>query len=174
MGVLVSDVPETAPRGGLRSCCCGCSLQAGCIVIGAFGLVNGISTLYVSLYALCHFGPHLGADEHSIITNAILVFYGTLHLMTGLSLIYGADKRRPSLLKFWLFTRYVEFVIIVVASVYMLILMISSGASAVPIITAITSFAVGIGILCYCIAIVHSFCREITVFDNMQPLKEEI
>ncbi|XP_049789934.1 uncharacterized protein LOC126195383 isoform X2 [Schistocerca nitens] len=72
----------------LNHCCCGCSLQTGSILIGAYQLVRGLFEAISDLLLVWDGFPYI---------EAIL---GILKIIAALVLIFGANKERHRLI-FW-------------------------------------------------------------------------
>ncbi|KAK7791741.1 hypothetical protein R5R35_009002 [Gryllus longicercus] len=181
MGVLIEEPLEVEQvpkrRKGLNKCCCSCSLQAGCIIIGTLTTFHGLGAFLASLFTLIFGGGYMFGNTYSNVgvRLCIMLVIGILHFATGVSLIYGADKRRPSFMKFWLFTQYVEFSLLVAAAVISFIISMVQGVPVGAIWSLLAYFTVVVGIFVYCIAVVQGFCREVMESENNKRyLKAEI
>ncbi|XP_046991811.1 uncharacterized protein LOC124596619 isoform X2 [Schistocerca americana] len=132
----------------LNHCCCGCSLQTGSILIGAYQLVRGLFEMISEILLVWDGFPYI---------EAIL---GILKIIAALVLIFGANKERHRLI-FWCLIINVALLIIDAALFPLTIVIFFVYANTVDAVVTLLLGLGDFGLELYFLWVVFSYYRII-------------
>ncbi|XP_042870543.1 uncharacterized protein LOC122252249 [Penaeus japonicus] len=127
----------------VNSCCCGCSLRTGSLIIAALSLIYGLLGIAYSIYIV------VGGVVEGWLDLALAL----LNVIFAIILIVGVRQCRPRLVMAWVWAAVLSVILGVVLGVLYVIL--TESFVIAVIICAISA------IQAYFIVVVHSFARTL-------------
>jgi len=128
----------------VNSCCCGCTLKTGSLIIGILYLI-------ISLGGTIQYGYAAVATHHGILWFSAVVY--VIQLIAACLLIHGTRTENASLVRVWV---YVQAVVTILQVISLIIVAVSAFT-----IGGIISGLIMIGLCIYFIVVVRSYALEL-------------
>jgi len=128
----------------VNSCCCGCTLKTGSLIIGILYLIG-------SLGGTIQYGYAAVATHHGILWFSAVVY--VIQLIAACLLIHGTRTENASLVRVWV---YVQAVVTILQVISLIIVAVSAFS-----IGGIISGLIVIGLCIYFIVVVRSYALEL-------------
>jgi len=136
----------------VNSCCCGCTLKTGSLIIGILYLIG-------SLVGTIQYGYAAVSTHHGILWFSAVVYI--IQLIAACLLIHGTRTDSGSLVGLWV---YVQGALALMQLVLMVLVFVL-GMLVSQFVTYLVSFALCI----YCIVVVRSFARQLESEGDSKP-----
>jgi len=168
--LLLTTLPNMGGLPKVSSCCCGCSLKQGTVIIGAVSIT--FSLLYILMYwASKYLGLGLfeaqGHDDMTkkahMITMIAMGVISILNVCVNSCLIHGANKAIPKLLLPWLILNGINICLSIINLPFLFV--------SLQVVSGIISLVFTL-IWVYIFVVVSSFKKELE--NGGQPANEEM
>ncbi|XP_077300866.1 uncharacterized protein LOC143921433 [Arctopsyche grandis] len=141
----------------VKTCCCGCTLETGTLIIGWLNIVFAALTIIGSIMGII--SPN--SQNHGSTASLVLgMIAGVITLLVSIMLIIGVKRRLPKYVHYWILIATISFVISLLNGIIQGI-MLSVNGNVGGGVGAIIVVLISGAIMAYLIIVVFNFKREL-------------